>query len=688
MATYIAMSTWRIRDSASSASCGYSAPPQAGRDSQRIAAQAVGLGDAVEDGAAQRVDPRLVRGVVQDDDEFVAAQARHEAGLGRRAGLQAPGDLDQQPVARRVPHGIVDLLEQVQIQEQQRQGLARLVRRLDGGLQALVEILAVRQAGQGIVVRLVPDLRLDLLFLRHVAEHRHPAVDRAVVVPGRVHDHALGIVLARLALAPVFAFPASLGVDGMPHLVVEIAVVAARPQQRQQLAGDLVGPEARHPRIGRIDVDDHPGRIGDGDGLAAVLVGDGGELGRGLGLLALGDVLHDADDRDLLAHPHGRAEHLDVDLRTVLAAAMALEAQRAVPPALAGLDRFGHQEALARHHDGQQRHGVDHLARLVAEDLGHLAADEGEALVLDQEDPHDGVRGQALEDGVGPQQARLILAHLGQQVVDLPDAVVEILRHLAELALAPIADAGVVVSLDQLPAGDAQFAQGPDQMAAQQQVQAQQQDQVQQRQPAAGQQGAVLVLAQQRHQDVGAGVERAQQGLGVVGHPLALDDLGQFARLGRALVAHVGAQQHGLQPAAQGDPVAPDAGQEIARGRLRQGGDLAAVDDAALVQGLQGAIHEVHFLAELARLHQGAVGQAHRPHRQLLAGGAHAVQGDGLVERALVARQQGMHGGGIAQHEDQHEQEKDGCRRARSEGGSDRRPCHVRCVRAHAFPVR
>jgi len=96
------------------------------------------------------------RGVVdvppQDQREFVAAQPRHDV---RAAddGLQAAGDLVQQPVAGRVAEGVVEGLEVVQVDVDQRHPLAALAGLRDLQRELLVERVPVSHAGDGIGMR-------------------------------------------------------------------------------------------------------------------------------------------------------------------------------------------------------------------------------------------------------------------------------------------------------------------------------------------------------------------------------------------------------------------------------------------------------------------------------------------------------------------------------------------------------
>ena len=82
----------------------------------------------VHDPAGDRPGALQVGGGRQQDRELVAAQARDRVAVAD-AVVQALGELDQQQVADVVAKGVVDLLEAVEIEQQERQGLAARGRR-------------------------------------------------------------------------------------------------------------------------------------------------------------------------------------------------------------------------------------------------------------------------------------------------------------------------------------------------------------------------------------------------------------------------------------------------------------------------------------------------------------------------------------------------------------------------------
>ena len=123
----------------------------------------------------------VVGEVGQDDDELVAAQARH--GVARRAAPAQPvGHLAQQHVAGLVAEAVVDGLEAVEVDEQHGQRLAAALVAGQRLAQAVLHQAAVGQAGEGVVVGRLVELFLLLLVLRDVAGD---AVDAQLVAAPR-----------------------------------------------------------------------------------------------------------------------------------------------------------------------------------------------------------------------------------------------------------------------------------------------------------------------------------------------------------------------------------------------------------------------------------------------------------------------------------------------------------------------
>ena len=90
----------------------------------------------------------------QQDAELVAAQAGDRVGVAQRA-LQPRGDLLQQQVAHVMAERVVDLLEVVEIHDHDHGGVAVAAAGADGLVDPVAEQLAVREAGERVVQRLV-----------------------------------------------------------------------------------------------------------------------------------------------------------------------------------------------------------------------------------------------------------------------------------------------------------------------------------------------------------------------------------------------------------------------------------------------------------------------------------------------------------------------------------------------------
>lgn len=110
-------------------------------------------------------------GIGQQDRELVAAQPPQPV-----AGAQLHGDhvgeVAQELVAHRMPKGVVDQLEVIQVDEAQRMAELRRLRRLDQAQQPAFDLAAVDQAGQGIVARMEGDFIGQLVRMRDVFDHR------------------------------------------------------------------------------------------------------------------------------------------------------------------------------------------------------------------------------------------------------------------------------------------------------------------------------------------------------------------------------------------------------------------------------------------------------------------------------------------------------------------------------------
>ena len=186
------------------------------------------------------------------DGELVAADAGHELGLGG-AGLQARADLAQEPVAGVVAERVVELLEVVEVDQQQRElglGGARGGRGLVEAGEQLAAVGETRQRiVQGVVLALGGEgtqLVLEPAAVGRVAHVEHEALDARVVqavggddvevaVPARAVGEAQGQRAAVLGVAV-----------GVGEVAVERGAVVRVDEVVHAGADDRVGGVAEH----------------------------------------------------------------------------------------------------------------------------------------------------------------------------------------------------------------------------------------------------------------------------------------------------------------------------------------------------------------------------------------------------------------------------------------------------------
>ena len=110
----------------------------------------------------------------QQHDELVAAGARHDVVVAQDA-RKALRDPPQQRIAVRVAEEVVDLLEAVEVEHHQGRLAALAQRHGQQAARVLDQQAAVRQAGQFVVVGLVPGQFLAPLQRRDVGQHENAA---------------------------------------------------------------------------------------------------------------------------------------------------------------------------------------------------------------------------------------------------------------------------------------------------------------------------------------------------------------------------------------------------------------------------------------------------------------------------------------------------------------------------------
>ncbi len=139
-------------------------------NAERLAIERDFLGHGRLNPLCKALDRLLIRQQRGHDDELVAAHSRHEIESGDRA-TQPLRDHSQQLVARRVPARVVDVLEMVEVQVDQRQRRLAVDDPLDQLRHPRVHEQPVRQAGQKIPLRLFDETAtvVPLLLFGHAA---------------------------------------------------------------------------------------------------------------------------------------------------------------------------------------------------------------------------------------------------------------------------------------------------------------------------------------------------------------------------------------------------------------------------------------------------------------------------------------------------------------------------------------
>ena len=199
--------TWRRRRSAAApatvaAGTGAVATPMLTPTCSRMPSTVNGCRSSSRSRSAQRL--RLVQaGVGQQDGELVAAQPGEEV-AGPQGRAQARADLPEQVVAGVVAEAVVDLLEAVEVEQQQRGRARRAVAVVEHPLGLLEQRAPVGQPGQLVGAGLLPDLveGADLAEGdggageggQHAADGQPRGHDRQLVAPADGEDDQAGDV--------------------------------------------------------------------------------------------------------------------------------------------------------------------------------------------------------------------------------------------------------------------------------------------------------------------------------------------------------------------------------------------------------------------------------------------------------------------------------------------------------------
>jgi hypothetical protein len=190
------------------------------------------------------------------DREFVAAEPRHHVGLPQRR-FEAAGGLPEQRVTGGMAERIIDVLEPVDVEHEDGEGLVPLAQPRLGLLELLHEAGAVGDAGQQVVMGHERDFLLVAPAVRDVLVNGDPAaaLDRLVgdgddAPVAQFIDGAVGLVAIDLGEAGLDIFAGRLGGTAGGHSGLE-----NRPQRRP--GTHFIGAQPIHLQVTRI-ADDEP----------------------------------------------------------------------------------------------------------------------------------------------------------------------------------------------------------------------------------------------------------------------------------------------------------------------------------------------------------------------------------------------------------------------------------------------
>ena len=138
------MSAFLSSDAGSSPSAGYVEMPMLAVTWILAAGQRIRPADRVQDVLRDGGELARIGAILDQHDELVAAEPRHGVALAQVM-AQPPRDVLQQAVARLVAEAVVDVLEAVEVDEEERELLAAPLRERERALQRVHEHRAVGQ---------------------------------------------------------------------------------------------------------------------------------------------------------------------------------------------------------------------------------------------------------------------------------------------------------------------------------------------------------------------------------------------------------------------------------------------------------------------------------------------------------------------------------------------------------------
>ena len=390
----------------------------AGRDVQVVAVQGQRLGHGVEDLLREARRVLGLRHSAADEGELVAPHAGHGV-VFAHAGDQALRERLEQPIAHGVSQRVVDELEMVDVHEHHGQQALLPVGVAEGLGQPVAEEKTVGQAGERVVVRLVPDALFRAPALGDVPKAPDPTHGTALQAMGRrvtVEDSPVreleGVEGLGLGLGVELADPGQegLGVAELAHGVSEHGLVPSVGEERgrdpPELGEALV---VRHHPALVIDHQDAVGgrlqdRLQDRDG---VLAEPGGFLEGGFDLTAVGHVADDGEQ----AGPAFELDSLGGDLDLAHPARPRAEARRQVTERSVLREARRHARPILGVEEDPDLggHPAEHLVPPPLHELEEAVVDVQDASLLQGRDGHGDGRGaegagEALLGGDDPPQ--------------------------------------------------------------------------------------------------------------------------------------------------------------------------------------------------------------------------------------------------------------------------------------------
>ncbi|MNQ56810.1 hypothetical protein D3C85_709450 [compost metagenome] len=236
-------------------------------DYQLVAADGHGHAQLAEQAAGPARQAGEAAEGVEDHGELVAGQARDGVGFRHRLG-QAAADLAQQLVGHFMAEAVIEHLEAVQVDVQQRQAAAALARALAGLVQAVLEQGAVGQARKLVVAGEIAQALLRLAAGGEVGEEADDVADTAPRIAHHIELQPLRVELAVLARVHQFALPAAALLQLFADQVVAPPGFAAADQGGDAAPHDFVLAVAGDLAEGRVDLDHPVLRVEDDDAFA------------------------------------------------------------------------------------------------------------------------------------------------------------------------------------------------------------------------------------------------------------------------------------------------------------------------------------------------------------------------------------------------------------------------------------